>query len=115
MINSHCAITIYKQTILPILDYTGFLLILCNISDRSELQKLQNHALRICCNVRLHDRVSIVNMHSRAGLLSLEQRRQKQLLCLMFIHKQRHNVVRVHGRNTRAAQIFSFTRERYTV
>ena len=113
MINTHCAIAIYKQTILPILDYSGFLLIACNKSDRSDLQKLQNHALRICFNVRLRDRVSTMQMHARAGLLSLEQRRQKQLLCLMFIHKQRHNVARVHGRMTRAAQIFSFVRERY--
>ena len=113
MITVQCAISIYKQTILPILDYAGFLIIACNISDRSDLQKLQNHALRICYNVRLRDRVSIVQMHTRAGLLSLEQRRQKQLLSLMFIHKQRHDVARVHGRNTRAAQIFEFIRERY--
>ena len=113
MINTHCAVSIYKQTILPILDYAGFLLVSCNISDRSDLQKLQNHALRICYNVRLRDRVSIVYMHSEAGLLSLEQRRQKQLLSLMFIYKQRHDVARVHARETRAAQIFSFKRERY--
>ena len=72
MINTHCAISIYRQAILPILDYTGFLQIGCNISDRNDLQKLQNHALRICYNVRLRDRVSINQMHARAGLLSLE-------------------------------------------
>ena len=80
MINTHCAITIYKQTILPIFDYAGFLLTSCNISDRADLQKLQNHPLRICFNVRLRDRVSILQMHTRAILLSLEQRRKKQLL-----------------------------------
>ena len=95
------------------LDYVGFLLIACNISDRSDIQKLQNHALRICYNVRLRDKVSIVHMHARAGLLSLEQRRQKQLLSLMFIYKQRCDVARVHGRMTRAAQHFAFARERY--
>ena len=52
MINTQCAITIYKQTILPILDYSGFLLISCNISDGADLQKLQNHVLRIYYNVR---------------------------------------------------------------
>ena len=113
LINTQCAVTIYKQTILPILDYAGFLLISCNISDRNDLQKLQNHALRVCYNVRLRDRVSIVQMHNDAGLLSLEQRRQIQLLSLMFIFKQRHDVGRVHVRETRAAQIFAFTRERY--
>ena len=36
------------------------------------------------------------------------------MLCLMFIYKGRHNnIQRVHGRNTRAAQLYSFARERY--
>ena len=52
-------------------------------------------------------------MHNRAHLLSLEQRRQKQLLHLMFIHKQRHNDARVYERQTRAAGTYTFTRERY--
>ena len=52
-------------------------------------------------------------MHARAGLLSLEQRRKIQLLCLMFIHKQGHNVAWLYHRNTRAAQNFAFARERY--
>ena len=113
LINTQCAITIYKQTILPVLDYSGFLLISCNKSDRGDLQKLQNHALRICFNVKLRDKISIERMHNRAGLLSLDQRRQKQVVCIMFIHKQRFTVARVHARMTRAAGIFSFVRERY--
>ena len=90
------------------------MLIAGNKSDRSDLQTLQNNALRICCNVRLRDRLSVQYMHDIAKLLSLEQRRKKQLLCLMFIYKSRHiNIQGVHGRNTRAAQIYSFARERY--
>ena len=59
--------------------------------------------------------MSIVRMHHMANLLSLEQRRQKQLLCLMFIYKHRHeNACRVHARNTRAANVYSFTHERYS-
>ena len=107
MITTQCAITIYKQTIMPILDYSGFISISCNISDRNDLQTLQNHALRICYNVRLRDRESVERMHNRANLLSLEQRRQKQLLHLMFIHQQRHNVARIYQRQTRAAGNFS--------
>ena len=38
MMNVECALSIYKQTILPVLDYTGFLLIACNIRNRSDLQ-----------------------------------------------------------------------------
>ena len=113
MITTKCAITVYMQTILPILDYSGFITISCNVSDLNDLQTIQNHALRICYNVRLGDRVSIEHMHTRANLLSLEQQRQKQLLQLMFIHKYRHNVARIFPRRTRAAGVYSFVREQY--
>ena len=46
--------------------------------------------------------------------LTLEQRRQVQLLNLMFIYTLRHeDVRRLHARNTRAANTYSFTRELY--
>ena len=75
---------------------------------------VQNHALWICYNVRLRDRVSIEHMHTRANLLSLEQQRQKQLLHLTFIHKHRHNVARISSRRTRAAGVYTFVWERYS-
>ena len=70
-----CAISIYKQTILPVLDYVGFLLVLCNKSDRHDLQIIQNDALRTCNNVRRKDKLSVCKMHSKAKLLSFDQRR----------------------------------------
>ena len=36
---------VYKQTILPIIDYAGFLLISCRKDDKNNLQKLQNEIL----------------------------------------------------------------------
>ena len=109
-----CALTIYKQTILPLFDYSGFVLISCNISDRLELQKLQNDALRICYNVKLRDCVSVRRMHVDARLLSLEQRRQVQLLSLMYMYKDRHEDVRIiYNRRTRAAEQYNFVSERY--
>ena len=75
---------------------------------------MQNNALRICYNVKLRDRVSVRRMRFRAYLLSLEQRRQIQLLCLMFIYKERHvDARRIYNRRTRAAGLYSFVRERY--
>ena len=113
-INMNCAFTIYEQTILPLLDYFGFMQISANVSEKYDLQLLQNNALRICHNVRLRDGFSIERMHQRANLLSLEQRRQKQVLFLMFMYKERHeNVRRVYPRNTRAAHVYSFVQERY--
>ena len=113
-ITTKCALTIYKQTILPLFDYSGFITISCNVSDRLDLQTLQNNALRVCYNVKLRDRVAVKGMHDLSNLLSLEQRRQFQVLNLMFIYKNRHNdVQRIYNRVTRGANVFSFIRERY--
>ena len=108
-----CAVRIYKQTILPILDYGGSILNSCNQSDRSDLQIMQNNALRICYNVRLRDRMSVKTLHKNAKLLSLDQRRKVQLLSLMFIHKFNHDVRRPVNRHTRGADRFKFKLERY--
>ena len=78
------AIQIYKQTILPILDYSGILLISCNKSKKHDFQVMQNDILRFCENKKLEDRISIDNLHKNANLLSLEQRRVKQNLILMY-------------------------------
>ena len=72
------AIAIYKQTILPMFDYAGFILIACTKSDRSDLQVIQNDALRTCFNVKRRDKLSILKMHKKANLLSLEQRHTQQ-------------------------------------
>ena len=102
------ALAIYKQTLLPLFDYAGFLLISCNKSDRGDLQVLQNNSLRMCYNVRLLDRLSLVDMHREASLVSLEQRRKCQLLCLMYIYKNCRNVQRVFRRQTRQGNRYHF-------
>ena len=112
-ISTKCAILIYKQTIMPLLDYPGFLLNSCNISDRKDLQVLQNDALRTCYNVRRRDRLSLCKLHAEAKLLSLEQRRNIQLLSLMYLHKKNHDVQRAVRRATRGARRYKFSVERY--
>ena len=72
------------KSILPILDYSGFLLISCTKGKKHDLQVMQNDVLRFCENKRLEDRVSIELLHKNANLISLEQRRTKQLLILMY-------------------------------
>ena len=66
------ALSIYKQMILPLFDYSGFLLLSCNKSDREDLQTIQSNVLQYCLGIRLSDRISLVNIHSRANLVSLE-------------------------------------------
>ena len=81
---TYAAIMLYKHTILPYLEYAGFMLVFCTVDDRKNLQKCQNDALRICLNVRLNDHVSIGYLHEKCKLTSLEQRRRQQLLILMY-------------------------------
>ena len=112
-ITEKCALAIYKQTILPVFDYVGFMLISCTKSDRSDLQVIQNDALRTCYNVRRRDRLSVSIMHNSANLLSLEQRRTFQLLSLMYLHKNDVINLRIPIRNTRGADRDRFIVERY--
>ena len=112
-ITEKSAVSIYKQTILPIFDYAGFMLISCNKSDRHDLQIIQNDALRTCYNVKRRDKLSISSMHKKSNLLSLEQRQTFQLLSLMFIHKSALDNLRIPVRNTREADRPQFYVERY--
>ena len=79
-ITDKAAISIYKQTILPIIDYTGFLVLACCNSDRSDLQKVQNDILQICYRSKLVDKVSILDLHKKAKLMSLEQHNVKTVV-----------------------------------
>ena len=74
------ALSVYKQMILPIFDYSSFLLFSCNKSDREDLQTIENNVLRFCLGIQLSDRISLVNIHNRSNLVSLEQRHYIQIL-----------------------------------
>ena len=49
-ITYNAALQIYKQTILPILDYAGFILLSCNKNKKHDFQVIQNDILRFCEN-----------------------------------------------------------------
>ena len=65
---------------------------------------IQNDILRFCENKRLEDRVPIEILHKNAYLVSLEQRRVKQLLFIMYklshIKSYRVEQEREHTRTT---------------
>ena len=73
------AIQVYKQLILPIFDYSGFLLLACNKDKKKDLQVIQNDALRFCDSIKRDDRVLLETLHNKANLASFEQRRSIQL------------------------------------
>ena len=91
------AMLIYKQAILPLSEYAGFVLISCTVGQRQELLTLQNNALRLCKKKYLRDR-HILGLEQR-----LEQHCRKQLLRLMSIHsKNDGNVQKIKIQLTRA-------------
>ena len=44
-VDNRTALLIYKQAVLPLFEYAGFVLISCTIGQRYDLQVLQNNAL----------------------------------------------------------------------
>ena len=62
-LTENASVLVYKQTIMPIFDYAGFLLISLNNGDKNELQIVQNDALCYCKNVQKLDKVSIPKIH----------------------------------------------------
>ena len=58
-LTEHAAIMLYKHTILPFLEYAGFMLTACSIENRRDLQICQNNALRIFTRTQLNDGVRI--------------------------------------------------------
>ena len=60
---------IYKLTILPYVEYVGFLVVACTVDDRRSLQKCQNDALRICTKCKIADQVCIEELHSKCKIV----------------------------------------------
>ena len=94
-ITTGAAKAMYKQMILPLLDYCGFLLISCTKSQEMNCKKKQNSAIRTCLSYNLVDRISIDRLHHEMGLISIEQRRNIQLLKLMFIRSKKLENVKI--------------------
>ena len=101
-INSNTATLIYKQAVLPLVEYAGFILASCTQAQRYDLQVLQNNALRLCKGYRLLERIRIDRIHLECKILGLEQRRRKQLLRLMYLHSRVEENMKKPVRITRA-------------
>ena len=100
-IDKNTANAIYKQTILPIFDYGGFLLDSCTQKQKDDLQKLQNKGLRIINGFKLANAPGINVLHTMSNMLSLRQRREKQLLHLMLWYSKYDVNLQKRNRRTR--------------
>ena len=74
---------------------------------------MQNDALRSCYNTRRRDKISVRKMHTEANLLSLDQRREIQLLSLMYNHSTCNNVRKVVNCDVQREVLFILDTERY--
>ena len=74
------AVSLYKQMILPLFDYAGFLLLSCNLGQKRELQRMQNSSIRTCLLYNRIEHITIDRLHNEMKIASLEQRRHMQCI-----------------------------------
>lgn len=86
-VGTSTSLQIYKTTILPLMEYANFTYTLVPVQLRKKLQRLQNKALKII--YKTQDSQTLQELHTIAKLTSVDQRANKQLICLMY--KRSHN------------------------
>ena len=106
------ALQVYKQTIMPILDYCNFMIMSGNKSDYTGLQVLQNDALRICFGYPNGYTMSRDELHSEAKLTGVLQRADKQLLNYMYDESKSGNNLVIPTRITRGSVKINFRQDR---
>ena len=74
----------YKQTILPLVEYVNYMLFFNRNFDVDKLQKLQNRCLRMCFDIINPRNVSVKRLHAMANICPLDIRKNIQLLNIMF-------------------------------
>ena len=81
-LNTKAATLVYKNMILPIIEYGDIFLASTTAVNRKRLQVLQNKGLR--CALRRDMDTSSVELHTEAKLLKLKYRRELHLLNFVF-------------------------------
>ena len=108
-------VLVYKQTVLPMVEYISYLLYINRKHDVDKLQKLQNRALRLCFDIIDPMSVSVCQLHTQAQIGMLEPRRDVQLLGLLYDMRSDTRYLRDTIINTRLADriVFSVDRVNY--
>ena len=76
------AIMVYKNMLLPMIEYGDIFLSAASQANRKKLQTLQNKGLRCALNKGLD--ISSDELHRQAGLLKLKYRREQHLLNFVY-------------------------------
>ena len=98
--NNKAALSIYKNMILPILEYGDILLISAKKVARTRLQTLQNKALK--CALGLDSLTDTNEVHKLAKLEKLHVRRKQHMLQLMY--KQLENTLLWQRKTSRTSR-----------
>ena len=101
-------VLLYKQTVLPLVEYVSFMLCLSNKHETDKLQRLQNRCLRMCYNVNVPTDVGTAQLHNNARLDKLCVRRDIALLSIMFDLRWNNMYEKKVIRATRANQGYIF-------
>ena len=106
-VTSTAALNIYKNMVLPILEFGNIFLVSANATLRKKLQTLQNKALK--CALGLDPTTDTTEVHKLARLDKLKTRRDLQLTQIMFQQNEnpslwRKKKRRASGIMTRSSQ-----------
>ena len=81
-VTKEAALMVYKNMVLPILEYANILMNSLKAETKKKLQVLQNKALR--CVLQKDNQCDVYELHREAKLNKLKHRREKQLLLFLF-------------------------------
>ena len=101
-------ILVYKQTVMPLVEYVSFMLNMNTNQEIVKLQRLQNRALRMCFDVYNPVEISVNDLHADAKVDLLKKRRDLNLLCIMYEMKQQRLYERIGDRVTRQGDKYVF-------
>ena len=107
-IDNSTRILVYKQTILPLVEYVSFMLLFNRICDAEKLQKLQNRCLRMCFDIRNPRDMSVKLLHENSNIDYLRTRRNIQLAKVMFNLASENKFRKDGNQNTRAMDTYLF-------
>ena len=110
-LQTNVRVLVYKQTILPLVEYVNFMLFLNRNIDTSKLQRLQNRALHLCYNINNPRDISVLDLHKTAKLLTLQSRREMHLLNILFDIRGDERYLKVPTVETRQSVKVSFITE----
>ena len=94
-------LVVYKQTILPLIEYVSFMLFYNRTCDVEKLQRLQNRCLRMCFDINNPRDMSVLRLHEICNISYLSTRRHTHLAKLMFNLRQCNKFKKIAGRETK--------------